>query len=119
MTPLSDKAITSFLKENAESMQKVLIQEIRDQFVEKKGDKIVWKQGFRVRLQEIEEVEARHKEAAAEALKKLEEGIDSRIDDWERVAGDKPYAWIFIDLLGELRDVLYNNVFKKYFGEFK
>jgi len=50
-----DKEITSFLMDNAESMQKVLIQEIRDKFIEKVDDKIVWKQGFRVRMQKIKE----------------------------------------------------------------
>ena len=51
-----DQEITSFLMDNAESMQKVLIQEIRDKFIEKVDDKIVWKQGFRVRMQEIDEI---------------------------------------------------------------
>ena len=52
---MSKYKITSFLMDNAESMQKVLIQEIRDKFIEKVDDKIVWKQGFRLRMQEMDE----------------------------------------------------------------
>jgi predicted RNA-binding protein with RPS1 domain len=66
-----DEEIKSFLMDNAEDMQKVLIQEIRDKFVEKIDNKIVWKQGFRVRLQEINEIEDKHKQSIKEAYEYL------------------------------------------------
>ncbi|MHA1481805.1 MAG: hypothetical protein ACTSQA_00020 [Candidatus Heimdallarchaeaceae archaeon] len=50
-----NEEIKSFLMDNTEDMQKVLIQEIRDKFIEKVEDKIVWKQGFRVRMQEMDD----------------------------------------------------------------
>ena len=67
-----DKEITSFLMDNAESMQKVLIQEIRDKFIEKVDNKIVWKQGFRVRMQEIEEAKQQGKDEIFTKMKKFE-----------------------------------------------
>ena len=56
-----DEEIKSFLMENSADMQKVLIQEIRDKFLTMEGSKTVWRQGFRVRMQEITEAEEKMK----------------------------------------------------------
>lgn len=106
-----DEEIKSFLMDNAEDMQKVLIQEIRDKFIEKVDDKIVWKQGFRVRMQEIEEVENRYNEAIKEVRDNLRaEFCDCTNEDllmWECCVGCKDIDRIFKDkfALSELSEV--------------
>jgi len=52
-----DEEIKSFLMENSADMQKVLIQEVRDSYITKEGNKIAWRQEFKIRMREIIEAE--------------------------------------------------------------
>jgi len=51
--PLKEKEVETFLMDHSESMPKVIIQEIKQGFLTKDGDKIIWNERFRIRLQEI------------------------------------------------------------------
>lgn len=69
--PLKEKEVETFLMDHSESMPKVIIQEIKQGFLTKDGDKIIWNERFRIRLQEIQEVEQGHKQAVRETYKEL------------------------------------------------
>lgn len=50
-----DKEVEEFITKNAKQVQEVLIQDIKDNFVDKIDGKLVWKNAVKVRLQELKE----------------------------------------------------------------
>ena len=85
-----DEKITSFLMDNAKDMEKAIIQEIRDKFIEIEEGKIVWKQGFRVRLEEVKEVEERYNQKVDELKEKLKNKDLTKFNPFiDKICGDK------------------------------
>lgn len=52
---ITDKEVNDFITEHADEVNKVLVQEIKANFIYKKDGKLIWREAVMVRLQEIKE----------------------------------------------------------------